>query len=106
MSKKQKKYTAEFKIKVAKAYLSGKYGGRYCVATKFGVANSRPYYWLKQLREEGEESFYKERRGRPHKQLKSNEYDNMTVEEKLRYKEMECNILKKFHALLAELGEL
>ena len=106
MERKYKKYTPEFKIKVAKAYLSGEYGGKPSVAKKFSVGETRVWNWQKQLREQGEASFYEETRGRKLTGRPRNVcYDEMNVKEKLKYKEMECDILKKLQALLAELGE-
>ncbi|MCT4612527.1 MAG: transposase [Clostridia bacterium] len=105
MKRKNMKYTPEFKIEVAKAYLSGEYGGKPSVAKKFGVGNTRVWEWKKQLSEKGEESFYYETRGRYKKDKTKKEYNKLSVEDKLKYKEMECDILKKLSALLKKLGE-
>lgn len=100
-------YTPELKVKVAKAYLSGEYGGYRAVAKKFNVQKNRPHVWAKQLKEFGETYFLSEKRGiKSSGRPKTISYKSMSTEEKLRFKEMECEILKKYHALLKQLGEL
>ena len=98
---KFRNHTHDFKITVIEEYLSRKSGGLCQVAKKYELNHGLLAHWIKLYKTVGVPS--KRRSGRPKKDgsLKSiKTYESMTLEEKLKYKEMECEILKKLQALL------
>ena len=107
MAKKGQKFqnhTAEFKLKIAEAYLSGKYGGRPRVTRHFGIGQTRIYEWVKIYQEKGPEGFLVDGRGKKDKigQSKSVKLEEMGLEEQVKYLKMENDILKKIKALLKD----
>ena len=102
--RKNKRYSAEFKVTVAEAYLSNEYGGYRRVAEKYNLRSKRVFDWVKIYRNQGPEAFLMENRGRSSnggrkKQIK---LDELSLEEQVEYLKMENDILKKVKALLRD----
>jgi len=95
---KQTKYTPEFKIKIAEAYLSKEYGGYKRCAEYHGLRDTRQLrYWVKLYRSKGGmDLLLNEQRGRS---TKKHNLDTMSLEEQVKYLKMEVDILKKAKAL-------
>jgi len=99
--RKNRIYPAEFKIKVAEAYLSGKEGGHIAVGRKFGLSRRRVEDWVRTYKEKGIDGFLHPTRGRKFSvRPKPIELEDMTLEEQVKYLKMENDILKKVKALL------
>lgn len=101
---KFKKYTAEFKVEVVKAYLSNEYRGVDQITKMYDLkSNRRICEWLKIYKEKGPEGFLIETRGRNSKGRPiSIKLDEMSLEEQVKYLKMENDILKKAQALLKD----
>lgn len=101
------KYTPEFKVEVAEAYLSGKYGGSNMVAKHYNVpSHEQVDSWVKKYRESGPESLSVETRGRASikdgvkkGRPRKKGLESMTKDEQIAYLKMENEILKKVQAL-------
>jgi len=100
-----KKYSADFKVKVAEAYLSGKNGGYREVAKLFGLKSDRQVVvWTNRYRKEGPESLSKDKRlggNNPMigKYRRDPNMENWTLQQQVEYLKMENAILKKAKAL-------
>ena len=96
--RKNNTYTPEFKIKLVKEYLKG--GISYeNLKNKYNLLSSTQLKnWVKQYNEFGEFSFYEEKRGRK-STGRPKDYNKMTDAEKVKYLEMENDVLKKVAAL-------
>jgi len=95
------KYSAEFKIKLVKEYLSCKSGGVDAITKKYGLkSNKQICGWLKIYKNEGPEAFLIEKRGRKSQgRPVSVKLDEMSLEQQVEYLKMENDILKKLKAL-------
>ena len=103
-----RKYTPEFKIMVCEEYLSGKSGGYGTIGKIHEISFRRVHDWVKIYNQKGPESFWEESRGKHSTgKPKNSNYNQMTLEEKVQFLEMENAILKKAKALrLNKSGEL
>lgn len=99
------KYDNELKVKVVKAYLSGKYGSYKAVAEAFGIKNrSQVKTWVKKYRENDSiDTFNDQRSGgnNPNfgKHFREKKVDDLPLEEQLKYYKLENAVLKKVKAL-------
>ena len=97
---KFKSYSAEFKVKLIKEYLSCE--GSYMTLTKkYGLKSTKQLRdWVKIYNEEGPEAFLIEIRGRNSTgRPKTINLDEMNLEQQVKYLKMENDILKKVKAL-------
>ena len=101
MSKKNyNKYTKEFKLKAIKMYLDDGLSS-YQVASKLNInSKTQVINWVKQFRENGENSFDIEMRGRATSGKKGRPKTKFnSLEEEVEYLRMEVEFLKKLRAL-------
>lgn len=100
-----KTYSPEFKVSVAEAYLSGKFGGMVSVAKHFGLKSDfQVREWTKRYRKEGAESLSEDRRKSGNnpmlgKYQRDPNIENWPLEKQVEYLKMENAILKKVKAL-------
>ena len=94
--RKNQKYTGDFKVKVAQAYLFEHLGSYQTVANHFGVANlTQVQNWVKRY-EKDPQLLYQDNRGRKAK-IK---LEALSLEEQVKFLKMKVELLKKLHSLL------
>jgi transposase len=99
------KHSPEFKVSVAEAYISGKYGGYIEVAKLFGLkSKTQVVVWTKRYRKEGPESLSQDRRTGGNnpllgKHFREKDIEGWPLEQQIEYLKMENAILKKAKAL-------
>lgn len=95
-------YSAEFKVEVVKAYLSGEYGSQLSTAKHFGIrSKSQVRKWVSIFNESGQDALYIDNRGKAIGDNKGRpkKLENMTKDQQIAYLKMENDILKKVQAL-------
>ncbi|MDU5108732.1 MULTISPECIES: transposase [unclassified Clostridium] len=108
MSKVQKKYTKETKLKAVDMYLN-KHIGANTIAKELGLSEKkRVYDWVKKYQAEGDKAFDIENRGKKSK-IQANgsrkgrpKTKFSSIEEEVEYLRMENEFLKKLQALIKE----
>lgn len=99
------KYSPEFKVRVAEAYLSGKFGGMGAVSKHFGLkSENQVREWTKRYRGEGAQSLSEDRRAGGNnpmagKHFREKNIEDWPLEQQIEYLKMENAILKKAKAL-------
>ncbi len=96
MSGKNQKYSRELKLKVVKMYIDESKSGIE-ITKELGLTDkSRVYKWVRMYKEHGETVFDEEKRGKLTGTRKGRPKKNFdSSEEKIKYLEMENEILKK-----------
>lgn len=95
MGNKRKTYSKEFKIMVVEDYLSGKNGGIVQIAKKYSIPKEYMVtLWTRKYQSAGPDSLG-ENRGKAKGIRKGRPKKNLSIEEKLRYLEVENAYLRE-----------